>query len=102
VAAYQLTRAASKDIEALFIEGLVLFGLSAADKYHDGLTSTLEFLADFPCAARVRAELDPPVRAFRYKSHMVIYEPAEDDTVIVLQVRHGHEDWIPYSDERDS
>jgi toxin ParE1/3/4 len=97
VPAYQLTQAASDDIEGIFSEGLILFGLTQADKYHDGLTATFAFLADFPHAARLREEINPPVRAYRYKSHMILYDLGGDDTVIILRVRHGHEDWIPYA-----
>ncbi len=93
--AYQLTQAASDDIEGIFIEGLALFGLIQADKYHDGLTTAFEFLTDFPRAARLRAEIDPAVRAYRYKSHMILYDLGDNDVVIILRVRHGHEDWIP-------
>jgi toxin ParE1/3/4 len=97
VLGYQLTQAASDDIADIFIEGLALFGLAQADKYHDGLTAAFEFLADFPRAARLRAEIDPPVRAYRYKSHMILYDLGDDDAVLILRVRHGHEDWIPHN-----
>ncbi len=95
---YRLTQAAADDILNIFIEGLVLFGLAQADKYHDGLTATFELLADFPRAARLREEIQPPVRAYRYKSHMILYDLSAGDTVIILRIRHGHEDWIPYAD----
>jgi toxin ParE1/3/4 len=97
VPGYHLTQAAADDIQGIFTEGLALFGLAQADKYHDGLTATFELLADFPRAARLREEIDPPVRAYRYKSHMILYDLGADDTVIILRVRHGHEDWIPYA-----
>ena len=95
---YHLTQAAADDIQGIFIEGLALFGLAQADKYHDGLATAFEFLADFPRAARLREEIQPPVRAYRYKSHMILYDLNADDVVIILSVRHGREDWIPYAD----
>ena len=91
--AYRLTQAASDDIEATFIEGMVLFGLAQADKYHDGLTAAFEFLSNYPRAARLRDEINPPVRAYNYKSHLIVYDLRADDTVVVLRVRHDHEDW---------
>jgi toxin ParE1/3/4 len=97
VAHYSLTQAAAKDISDIFIAGLAMFGLDQADKYHEGLTATFAFLADYPRAARVRFEITPPVRAYRYKSHMIIYEIDDDDAVIILRVRHGHEDWLPHT-----
>ena len=48
---------------------------------------------EFPRAARERLEIDPPVRAHPYKSHMVVYV-IEGDDVLILGVRHGHEDWM--------
>ncbi len=92
--AYRLTQAASDDIAAVFIEGQALFGLAQADKYHTGLAEAFQFLADFPRAARMRDEIDPPVRVYRYRSHMIVYDLADTDTVIVLRVRHGREDWL--------
>ncbi len=71
----------------------MLFGLAQADKYHDGMTAAFEFLADYPRAARLREEIDPSVRAYNYKSHLIVYDLDDDDTAIVLRVRHGHEDW---------
>jgi toxin ParE1/3/4 len=94
---YQLTQAAADDIQSIFIEGLTLFGLAQADKYHDGLTATFEFLADFPRSARLREEIRPPVRAYRYKSHMILYDLGPDDAVVILNICHGREDWIPYA-----
>ncbi len=96
VPTYRLTRAASGDIERIFIEGFKLFGLAQADKYHDGLTESFEFLAEFPRAARLREEISPPVRAFRYKAHVIIDDLDTANTVIILRVRHGLEDWIPF------
>ena len=48
------------------------------------------------CALR----LHPPVRVHRYQSHLIIYEIAEDDMVLILRVRHGREDWLR-TDEED-
>jgi toxin ParE1/3/4 len=97
VTKYHLTRAAADDLTAIYLEGLSLFGMAQADKYHDGLTATFEFLAEYPHAARQREEISPPVRTHRYKSHMVVYELDHDDLVLILRVRHGREDWASSS-----
>jgi len=80
------------------LEGLTSFGLVQADKYHSGLSATFEFLAEYPRAARLREEISPPVRAYPYKSHLVIYELEGNDAVVILRVRHGREDWLPDAD----
>ena len=91
---YRLTANAEDDLTAIFIAGLAEFGLEQADAYHDGLFATFAFLAEYPRAARLRDDIDPPVRAHRYRSHLVIYELESDDLVIILRVRHGREDWL--------
>lgn len=86
--------AAEDDIRAIYRNGYLEFGRELADRYHDGLETVFDFLAQYPRAARLREEIDPPVRAHPYKSHMIIYEVGDDERVTILRVRHGHEDWM--------
>ncbi len=94
MASYRLTRAATEDVAGIFFDGLARFGRGQADEYHEGLATTFSLLADYPRIARLREEITPPVRAHRYRSHLVIYEIDENETVIILRVRHGREDWL--------
>lgn len=89
---YRLTRAADDDITAIFSAGIELFGVAHADSYYTGLSAALAFLADNPFAARLRHETEPPVRAWPYKAHLIVYE-IDDLGVLILRVRHGREDW---------
>lgn len=92
---YRLSQAASDDLVTIYRDGTTLFGEAQADRYHQGLGQTFAFLAETPRAARLRNEISPPVRAFPYKAHLIVYEVAEDDkTVTILRVRHGREDWM--------
>ena len=70
-----------------------MFGVAQADRYIEGLLNALDLIADFPAAARLRTELQPPIRAFPYKSHLVLYDIDARGDVIVVRVRHGYEDW---------
>ena len=89
---YRLTQRADDDILAVYLQGFELFGERLADRYHDDLHALFQKLADHPGMARVRSEITPAVRAFSFKAHVVIYEDAPDG-VVLLSVRHGHEDW---------
>lgn len=91
---FRLTRAAANDLAAIFLDGIEQFGLSQADAYHEGLSATFAFLADYPHAARLREEISPRVRVHRYKSHLVIYDLGGGNEVTILRVRHGREDWV--------
>ncbi|KPF92160.1 plasmid stabilization protein ParE [Novosphingobium sp. AAP83] len=77
----------------MYLAGLEQFGVAQADRYHDGLERMFAFLAQTPRVARMREELNPPVRARPFKAHIIVYDET-DDGILVLRVRHGREDWI--------
>lgn len=91
--AYEVSEAADADIEVLFDRGIDLFGQSRAEAYLAGLMKTLDFLASFPRAARLRDELSSPIRAYPYKAHLIFYDIDDADNILIVRVRHGHEDW---------
>ena len=47
--------------------------------------------------ARERTEIDSPVRIHWHRAHLIIYR-VEAPYLIVIRIRHGHEDWteVPY------
>ena len=92
-ATYRLTRAAADDVVTIYLQGLDMFGGVQADKYHGGLEAAFRFLADYPRAARLRTALTIPVRAYPYKSHLVVYR-TDSDGILVVRVRHAPEDWM--------
>lgn len=90
---YRLSRKAEQDVIEVFLQGAERFGLLQAEAYHDLLTNTFSFLADNPQAARLREEIEPPVRIHPVQAHLVIYRVDDDGQVFVVRVRHAHEDW---------
>jgi toxin ParE1/3/4 len=90
---YRLTQSAVEDIHAIYRYGAQQFGLKQADAYHSQLERAFEFLAINPLAARARLELSPPVRIHPVGSHLVIYQVDEDGVLLIIRVRHAHEDW---------
>ncbi|MBU2112654.1 MAG: type II toxin-antitoxin system RelE/ParE family toxin [Gammaproteobacteria bacterium] len=91
---YALSNKAEEDIIAIFVAGAERFGLIQAQRYHQQLTTTFEFLSDNPQAAPVREELTPSVRLHPVGSHLVIYQLEADNGVFIIRVRHAHEDWL--------
>jgi toxin ParE1/3/4 len=91
---YHLSRLAEQDLIELFLDGTERFGLRQAEAYHDLLAHIFEFLADNPEAARLREEIDPPVRIHPVQAHLVVYRLESDGDVFIIRVRHGHEDWV--------
>jgi len=86
------TGQADEDLIALYMQGHDMFGSRRADRYLDDLEALFERLAEHPGLARLRTEFEPPVRAFTYRAHVVIYEE-EPGGIVIVRVRHGHEDW---------
>ncbi|WP_426018328.1 type II toxin-antitoxin system RelE/ParE family toxin [Brevundimonas sp. DWR2-3-1b1] len=89
---YRLSKEASEDLVAIYIQGHDQFGPRQADRYQDELDALFRRLAASPGMSRLRLEYDPPVRALAFKAHVIIYDQ-EPDGVLIQRVRHGHEDW---------
>ncbi|NEI73591.1 type II toxin-antitoxin system RelE/ParE family toxin [Rhizobium lusitanum] len=91
---YRLSFEAEEDIIAIAEQGVRMFGAHQARRYHNDLFALLDLLAENPRIARERVEIDPPVRIHPFKAHLIVYRIAEDETVLVIRIRHGHEDWV--------
>jgi toxin ParE1/3/4 len=93
VATYRLSSAAVADLRAIFRYGVEEFGLVQADAYADALTATFVFLAEYPRVARLRTEVVPPVRAYPFRRHLIVYD-IFGEMIVIQRVRHGREDWM--------
>lgn len=94
---YRLSRKAEDDVIQIYVNGVVEFGIDQAERYHEGLSRTLDLLSAFPLAAPQRAELRGAPRIHPYKSHIIIYRLDGAD-IFVLRVRHALEDWVRHTD----
>ena len=96
---FRTTDQADEDLIAIYIQGYDQFGPQQAERYQDGLEAAFQRLADYPALTRLRTEFNPPVRAFSYMSHVIFYEE-EPGGVVILRLRHGHEDWQGHLGDR--
>ncbi|HEY9056119.1 MAG TPA: type II toxin-antitoxin system RelE/ParE family toxin [Aurantimonas sp.] len=90
---YRLTEKAADDIQCIYANGIRLFGARQAAQYHARLRRNFETLARHPELARERTELAPPVRVHPCGSHVIVYV-IDQNGVLIVRVRHGHEDWL--------
>jgi toxin ParE1/3/4 len=88
---FRLTREAEEDIIGIAEQGVHLFGPAQAKRYHDELFTVFDLIAANPRMARERLEITPPVRVHPFKAHLVIYAIEEDGGILIIRVRHGHE-----------
>ena len=89
---YRLTPEATHDVFNVYVQGVMMFGQAQAETYHDRLEAIFTMLGDNPRMAREHVEIDPPVRAHPYGSHIIIYHTDGED-VVILAVRHSRENW---------
>ena len=94
---FRLSLAAEEDVVGIAEAGIRLFGRAQARKYHDELFAVFDLIAANPRMARERHELTPPIRVHAFKAHLVLYVIEEEGGVLVVRVRHGHEDWAAES-----
>lgn len=91
---YRLSEAAADDLTAIARYTVATHGKAQALAYRDGLIQACGFLADNPEAARLRTELEPPIRVHRFQSHMLVYKHEDDGSILIVRIRHVREDWI--------
>nr|WP_295469886.1 type II toxin-antitoxin system RelE/ParE family toxin [Mesorhizobium sp.] len=89
---YELSRQATNDLEKVYLDGLDRFGESQADDYIRDLRNVLDLIATNPRMARIRTEIDPPVRIHPHRSHMIVYRD-QIVGVLILRIRHARENW---------
>ncbi|WP_417230124.1 type II toxin-antitoxin system RelE/ParE family toxin [Brevundimonas sp.] len=93
MARFRLSGTARVDLKAIYRQGEEQFGLKRADAYSAGLITAFNLIADYPLLSRLRDEIPSPVRVHPYRSQVIVY--AIDTTgVLILRIRHPHEDWI--------
>ncbi len=92
MSSYTLTKAAENDLARIAAYTVENFGAEQALAYRDELIRTLQVLAENPAAARLRTELNPPVRVHPHKAHLIIYIE-QGESILIVRIRHGRENW---------
>jgi toxin ParE1/3/4 len=90
--ALRLSKAAEADLLAIYIDGIVNFGIGAAEAYHVRIKRSLSFLEAHPEGARLRTEITPAIRVHPVGAHLILYT-ADAGDVLVIRIRHSREDW---------
>ncbi len=89
---FKLSGPADNDLFNIYVQGVLTFGQSQAEKYYAGLQDTFAFLAENPRAAAERQECRPPVRVHPHGSHVVVYR-IEPWGIWIMRICHASENW---------
>lgn len=86
---------AQQDLNDIWTYTAEQWSTAQAATYLTGLDAALQLLCDYPEMARLRAELSPPVRLYRYRAHLIVYL-SDDATLDVLRVVHSRANWAAF------
>lgn len=80
---YQLSKATELDIDDLYADGILKYGLLKANQYYDGLIEHFEFLADNLNIGFNVDELAPNLQKFPYVRHVIFFTITDTGILIV-------------------
>ena len=90
---YKLSAEAVADIEHIGDFGFKMFGLTQALKYHAGLESRFELLAQLPRVGLPTYDLRQGLYRYPYVSHTIFYT-IEPCFIFIVRVLHARADFI--------
>jgi toxin ParE1/3/4 len=90
-----ISSAALADLQAIWDFGAQNWSDVQAETYLTGLRRIFNLLQDQPHIARLRSEFTPPVRLYRYQSHVIVFF-ADDAKVDISRVLYGRSNWAEF------
>jgi toxin ParE1/3/4 len=88
----RVSAAAEADLDAVRVYGYEHYGERAAEAYLAALVRSFDRIAEWPHAARLRTEINPPARLVVFSAHNIFYD-VDSDVVEIVRVLHHHIDW---------
>ena len=92
MAKYQLTIAAVKDLEEIWIYTYQNWSFVQADRYYNLIIEEIEFLSTNPLSGRSMDYLKEGYRVSKVKSHLVFYKIINNEVVEIIRVLHQRMD----------
>lgn len=83
MASYQLSQAAADDLDHIFNDGVMRYGLAGANDYYDGLISQFHLICERPDIGLNADELRQGIQKLLYRRHVIFFMPQEASILIV-------------------
>ena len=87
---FRLSRRAQADFDEILDDLTRVAGQRTADKYGRGIQASINRVSEFPGTGSPRSEIGSGIRVVVVRPYLIFYEIAEDDSVMVLRILHGH------------
>ena len=92
----KFSQQASRDIDEIYLYGLINFGEDQADIYFEKVKNlVLETLCCNPEIGRLDTRVNPAIRRLDFESHVIFYDVTETDIVIV-RILHASMDFVKH------
>ena len=88
----RLSKQADRDLMDIYKYSFREFGEAQAERYYSSLWECFEFLAGHPHIGRLRLEFQPPARSHHHQKHVIFYDLAEDD-ILIIRILHERMDF---------
>lgn len=92
---YILSKAASKDLEEIYVYGYIQFGEQQADSYARSIEDKIEIICNNPKIGRLDERINPAIRRFECDRHVIFYDLVKD-SILVVRILHGSTDYVRY------
>ena len=89
----KFSKQSSRDIEEIYLYGLINFGEEQADLYASKMKDFLEIMRSNPEIGRLDTRVNPAIRRFDFESHVIFYDISDKDLLIV-RILHGSMDFV--------
>lgn len=89
----ELLPLARQDLAGIWDFSAGRWSTSQADRYLAEIRQALGTLCEMPQIARERTELQPPVRLYPVRSHLIAFL-LQGERLIVVRVLHARADWL--------
>ena len=83
---------AEEDLNDIWDYTVLNWSQEQATSYLEGLEAAVNLLREFPESVRLREEFTPSIRAYSYRSHLVIFT-SDDTRIEVIRVLHARSNW---------
>lgn len=91
MAAYRLSRRAALDLDEIYEYTILVFGLTQAQRYLNGLHDRFGILTQQPMLGRPAGQVAANLRRYEYGSHAVFYLP-QGESILIVRVLHENMD----------